>query len=307
MKIIVLGGNGFVGKNIIEILLSNNLNAYSLSRRENGFDLYFLKNNDNQLKLLKNADYIVNCAANVGSMNYVTENAVNVLDSNARIILNLYYLLKQINSKAVVINPVANCGYPGHLNIFEEKDFWNGQVHQSVLSYGSTRRLLLSIADCYKQQYKIKTINYYVPNMYGEYDSTDPNKAHALNALISKFVKSQYENKEINICGTGNVIREWLYAKDFGKIVLETIKRKNEDFSENINIGQNNGVSVNDLISLINFSDISIKYDKTKQDGASIKIMSNKLFKKRFPDFLFTPLSDGIKSTINYYKFIYPY
>ena len=307
MKIIVLGGNGFVGKNIIEILLSNNLNAYSLSRRENGFDLYFLKNNDNQLKLLKNADYIVNCAANVGSMNYVTENAVNVLDSNARIILNLYYLLKQINSKAVVINPVANCGYPGHLNIFEEKDFWNGQVHQSVLSYGSTRRLLLSIADCYKQQYKIKTINYYVPNMYGEYDSTDPNKAHALNALISKFVKSQYENKEINICGTGNVIREWLYAKDFGKIVLETIKRKNEDFSENINIGQNNGVSVNDLISLINFSDISIKYDKTKQDGASIKIMSNKLFKKRFPDFLFTPLSDGIKSTINYYKFIYQY
>ena len=47
---------------------------------------------------------------------------------------------------------------------------------------------------------------------------------------------------------------------------------------------------------------VNFVFDKTKQDGAPIKILGNKLFKKYFPNFKFTKTSEGIKNTINYYK-----
>ena len=51
--------------------------------------------------------------------------------------------------------------------------------------------MLWSVAECFQMQHGIRSVHFLVPNMYGPYDSTDPNKAHALNALISKFVKAE--------------------------------------------------------------------------------------------------------------------
>jgi len=309
MKVIVIGGNGFVGRNVVEILQKNDVETHIFSRKT-GFDLQFLTTNDEQAKLLRNADYIINCAANVGSLNYVTDKAAEIIDTNSKMILNLYYLLTRVKTTATIINPIANCGFPGKSSLYDESDFWNGELHQSVVSYGMTRRLLTVVSDCYNMQYGIKSINYYVPNMYGEYDSTDPNKAHALNALVSRFVKANHEEtKEIKLWGTGEPIREWLYAKDFSRIILETINRQ-DDFSENINIGQKSGISVKDLANMISV-DIGfsgdIIYDTTKQDGAPEKVMNNKKFKERFPFFEFTDFFDGLEHTVDYYESIYPY
>ena len=43
-------------------------------------------------------------------------------------------------------------------------------------------------------------------------------------------------------------------------------------------------------------------HDKTKQDGAPIKILGANKFKKYFPKFIFTNYDTGINNTIKYYK-----
>jgi GDP-L-fucose synthase len=310
MKVIVIGGNGFVGRNVVEVLSKAGIEVHTFSRRTNSFDLLFLSTNEYHDRLIRSADYIINCAANVGSLNYVTDKAAEVIDTNTRMIVNLYYLLARLETPATVINPIANCAFPGWLSLYREVDLWAGHIHESVMSYGMTRRLLVVVAKCYEMQYGIKSINYYVPNMYGEYDSTDPNKAHALNALVSKVVKAKHEKQgEITIWGTGKPIREWLYAKDFGRVILETIKSK-KHFEDNLNVGQKYGVSVNKLLDVIT---PVVKYqgmlvhDISKQDGAMEKVMDNENFKLRFPDFEFTPLYDGIINTVRYYESVYPY
>jgi len=309
MKVIVIGGNGFVGQNVVDVLEENGIEVHVFSRRTN-FDLQFLGTNDYQDKMLRSADYIINCAANVGSLNYVTDKAAEVIHINSIMILNLYYLLARLETSATVINPIANCGFPGHLSLYRESDFWEGELHDSVVSYGTTRRLLTVVAKCYEMQYGIKSINYYVPNMYGEHDSTDPNKAHALNALVSKVVKAKHEGQgEIVVWGTGKPIREWLYVKDFGRVILETIKN-GKYFVDNVNIGQKHGISINTLLDII-LPAVEYKgmltHDISKQDGAMEKVMEDKNFRLRFPDFEFTNFYDGIMNTIKYYESVYPY
>ncbi len=299
-----------MGRNVSESLQSGGHNIFPLSRTD-GLDLTDFKSTVKFLNEIK-PEIIVNCAAEVGSLNYVTQKAADVFDNNMRMLLNLYKAVLETCPQAVIINPVANCAYPGNLDFYSEDKFWDGKIHNSVLSYGSTRRMITVLSECYKMQHNIKSINYFVPNMYGPYDSPDPNKAHALNALISKVVKAKHENKnEIEVWGTGRVIREWLYVKDFAEITLRTIREPdNAKFDVPFNIGQNSGLSIKELAGIIlkesRFGG-EVVWNTSMPDGARKKVMDDKIFREKFPDFKFTGFIEGIRETIKYYESIYPF
>jgi GDP-L-fucose synthase len=304
-NIILLGANGFVGRNVAKVLAENGL-QYIPASLTTGVDLRDLTQVTAFLSKHKPA-YIINCAAHVGSLNYVTVQAADVICDNARMILGMYESVAKVCPYALIINPLANCAYPAKADTFIEDQWWDGHLHRSVLSYGSSKRFLWTVGESFQMQYGVKSIYLLVPNMYGPYDSTDPNKAHALNALISKFVKAQRENlNKIEIWGTGVAIREWLYAKDFGQIVLRVLENPNTlGLSEPVNIAQNFGLSVKELVQVIqetfNYTG-EIMWDTSKPDGAPKKVMDDRKFRKVFPDFVFEQFTDGIRNTIEYYK-----
>jgi GDP-L-fucose synthase len=231
---------------------------------------------------------------------------------NTRMLLNMYEALAKHRPQAVVINPIANCAYPAKSDTFKEDQWWDGHLHRSVLSYGSTRRFMWSLGESFDMQFGIRSIYLLVPNMYGNFDSTNPDKAHALNALISKFVKADNEGKkELEVWGTGIAIREWLFAGDFAKIIFQIIHNPNMvGLTEPVNIGQNFGLSVKELVQLINArfeNKFSINWNHNMPDGAPKKVMDDGRFKKVFPGFTFTEFAKGISDTIHYYQSIYPY
>ena len=310
MKILILGGHGFVGKNVVEILSDSQHEVFPLSRRD-GLDLTNYEETKKYFGEIK-PEIIINCAALVGSLNYVTQQAAEIVDINMRIILNIFKAAQNATPDAVLINPVANCAFPGELETYTEDSLWTGKIHQSVLSYGSTRRMMTVISECYKMQYGFRSMNFLVPNMYGPHDSTDPNKAHALNALISKMVKAKRENKkEIEVWGSGIAIREWLYAKDCAAIFLDAVEKiEAVGFDEPVNIGQNFGLSIRELVRIIK-NETGFKGDivwnRSMPDGAPRKVMDDTRFRKIFPEFHFTDFGTGIMETIKYYEFIYPY
>lgn len=310
MKILMLGATGFAGRNFNNLFKNKGIDCYT-SSLNNGTDLC---DYESTLKLFNKIrpDVIVNLAAKVGSLNYVTQYAAEVFDVNMRMILNIFKAREKTDSNIILINPIANCAFPGNLENYTEEKFWDGKVHQSVYAYGNTRRMIEVISECHRMQYGVKTINFYVPNMYGPFDSTDPNKAHALNALVSKFVKAKNENKKsVEIWGSGIAIREWLYVEDFARIIVEVLSGGyHYEFSSSVNIAQNFGLSISDLaqliIEIVDYKG-SIIWNRNYPDGALKKVMSDNLFRKAFPSFEFTDFKRGIKSTVGYYESVYPY
>lgn len=310
MKILLLGHTGFVGRNVGEVLTQGGIEWQGASR-SSGVDLRETKQVEELLKRTK-PDFIVNCAAHVGSLNYVTQMAADVIEDNSLMGLALYQAAARQAPGARVINPIANCAYPATEETFVEDEWMNGPLHRSVLSYGATRRLLYWIGESFQMQHSIRSVYFLVPNMYGPHDSTDPNKAHALNALTAKFVKAKIEQAaEVEVWGTGVAIREWLYAPDFGRIVVEFIRNPDMvGLSEPLNIGQHFGLSVRELVEIIRKAcsyEGNIRYDHSKPDGAPKKVMDDKRFRKVFPEFKFTSQRDGLAACVDFYKGIYPY
>ncbi len=310
MKIVLLGHSGFVGTNILKAMSAQNITPYCVSRTT-GYDL---RSREENIRFLKeySPEVVINCAAEVGSLNYVSKYAADVVFNNAAMITGLYSAISEVDPGIVVIQPIANCAYPAHATLFREEEFWNGQLHPSVLSYGFTRRMLLTVAECYKMQHSVRSINLIVPNMYGPYDSTDPNKAHALNALISKFVKAiNGQQDSVEIWGTGVAVREWLYAGDFARIVMHVLNDvSNINYDLPVNIAQESGLSVMELIDVI-LRHIPYRgntyYNKNMPDGAPRKVMSRANFDRVFPGFKFTSFDEGIAAAAEYYQNLYPY
>ncbi len=137
-------------------------------------------------------DFVINCAAHVGSLNYVTEQAAEVISDNSRMILSMYEAITRVAPQAVVINPVANCAYPAKAHVFIEDEWMDGPLHRSVLSYGASPQIIMdSLGESFEMQHKIRSTYTCWPRICTAHTTLPtPNKAHALNALISKIRKS---------------------------------------------------------------------------------------------------------------------
>lgn len=303
-KILILGGYGFMGKNLNEVFENSQYEIFNESRRT-GCDMTDINQLVSTISKIQ-PDIIINAAAHVGSISYVTNYAGNVIRDNSLMYLNLYEAVNQVNSSIKIINPISNCSYPGIIDIQNEEEWWNGQIHASVESYGTPKKLGFIVSECYKKQYGIKTVNLIIPNSYGTNDYLDEERTHAMNGIIMRMIKAKNNgDSQFTIWGTGSPIREWIYMLDSARIIKQIIDENLfESLPNPINLGQQHGVSIMETVLTVKEAlnyDVEIVCDTTKQDGAPIKILGNKLFKQYFPNFNFTEYKEGIKETIKYY------
>lgn len=293
-----------MGKNIKEEFSNSSYIMYYESRKT-GLDLCNYEITFKKIKEI-NPDIIIHAAAHVGSIGYVSKYSASVIDDNTQMYLNLYKAVANINDKIIIINPISNCSYPGRIDIQHEELWWNGEIHESVESYGTPKKLGYILSECYKKQYNIKTVNLIISNAYGPNDYLDEDRTHAMNGIIMRMLKSyKANNQSFTIWGSGSPIREWIYMPDMARIIKLIIDNKMFNLPNPINIGQESGNSILESVNLIkeklNYN-VELIFDTTKQDGAPIKVLGKKLFEKYFPNFFFTPLSEGIENTIEYYK-----
>ena len=305
MKILVLGGHGFVGKNLVNFLNKTEHEVHPISQR-GGFDLRDYTKTEKYFNGI-NPDAIINCAAHVGSVHYVTTYASDVIFDNVQMALNIYKAAAKVCPDARIINPLANCSYPGNIDIQSESDWLTNEVHESVFSYGNAKRFLYVISKCYEKQYGIKSINFLIPNTFGPGDSTDPNKTHALNGMIIRMIKAERRgDKEFEIWGTGSPIREWAYIDDVVNILIKGIDIK-KDLIYPVNLAQKRGYSIKQSAEMIadavGFNG-KLMFNTNYQDGVPTKILDDKKFRKIFPKFKFFDHKKGIEKTVKYYKSI---
>jgi GDP-L-fucose synthase len=240
----------------------------------------------------------------VGSLHYVTDHCADVFFDNVQMVTNLYKAVQKKHPKSLIVNPIANCGYPPDDSILFEKNFMGGDVHPSVYAYGHSRRCLLVASKMYRNQYEIRSNNLLIPNAFGPGDSWDPNRAHAINGMVIRLIKAKKNNdNNFVIWGTGKPIREWAYVDDISRLLILSINHQ-ESIIEPVNFGQGVGVSIYEsaktIAEIIEYKG-GIKFDESIQDGTPKKIMDSKRFNATFPGFQFMNHKKGLVKTIKYY------
>lgn len=304
-KVLVTGGTGFLGRVVVELLKASRFDVVSCSRIE-GVDIL---DGESFKKFVKknNPKIVVHCAAHTGGIAYNALHPVAVFEDNVKIGLQV---VKACSEEGVehLINIIPNCVYPGHLSESKESQFWDGAVHESVMTYALPRKMFWGLSAAYSQMNpRFRPIHLVLPNMYGPHDHFDLVRSHALGGLIAKIVAAKRNNDPtVAIWGTGKPVREWLYVEDGAQAILKTIENL-EKFEPNeiLNIGVRKGVSIKDLGMLIKKAadwNGDFIFQTEKPDGAMQKILVADKMKEKLNWVPKTQLEEGIQKTVSWYE-----
>ena len=165
-KILLVGSSGFLGKNVFEKI--NNDNDVHVISGKKDCDI---SNIDELRSYIDNLDfeYVINCAAFVGGIAYGYKYPAEMLSVNSKIANNIYEISKERSVK-MLINPIPNCVYPGHLDTYKEEDLWDGPPHESVFYYALAKRMSIALGSSYHAQHNLSSCSVIMSNMYGPND-----------------------------------------------------------------------------------------------------------------------------------------
>lgn len=290
-KILVTGGSGLVGKYLKKILpnaIYISSKDYDLTTEE-GVRRMFLKHKPN---------IVVHLAARVGgiidNLNHPAEYFTqNVLMNTLMVEYSRIFKVKKF------IGILSTCIYPDVARKYpmDESMLHEGPPTITNFSYGYSKRSMGAQIDSYNQQYKLD-YQYLIPcNLYGIEDKDDENKSHFLTSLIKKIHVSKKNGLDsITLFGDGKPLRQFMYAGDFAEIIKQTIEK---DIKGSFNVATDENLSIEQMAKIAldatGNKSIKINWDTTKPNGQLRKDVSTDIFKSIFPNFKFTPLSDGIK------------
>ena len=248
-KIIVTGGLGFIGSNLIELLLKKNyqvINIDKVSYASNFYNTLEFKNNKNykfykcDLNNFKKLNLIINkfkpnCIFNLAAETHVDrsiDSPKNFINSNIIGTYNLLEIFKKFSkklkkSRLIHISTDEVYGDVIHGRSDEKSAYKPSSPYAA--SKASSDHLVYS----YIRTYNIPAIITNCSNNYGP-------KQHP-EKLIPKLIYNIINNKNLPIYGNGMNSREWIYVKDHCEGLIKVFKKGK--IGEFYNIGSNKNLN----------------------------------------------------------------
>ena len=297
-KFIVTGGLGFIGSNLIDLLIRKNYYVINIDKVTYSSNFYntkdyiksknykFFKCDIKDKKLKKiifkfKPDAIFNLAAET-HVDRSIDNPKNFIQSNIVGVFNLLECFKEFSKKykSKLIHISTDEVFGDILSGRSSEDY----PYKPSSPYAASKAASDHLVSSYVRTFKIPAIITNCSNNYGP-------KQHP-EKLIPKLIYNILNNKPLPIYGKGTNSREWIFVKDHCEALLKVfLKGKIGEF---YNIGSNknlNNLQVSE--GLINISKKMIKV------GKKVKIS----FIKDRPghDVRYALNSSKIKSTLGWY------
>lgn len=300
-RVVVTGGSGFLGSYVVDKLRERGCRQVFAPRSRD----YDLRRLEEIQKLLRETrpDIVIHLAARVGGIGANRTHPAEFFYDNLMMGVQLLHeSWKAGIDKFVAVGTV--CAYPKFTPVpFREENFWDGYPEETNAPYGLAKKMLLVQAQAYRQQYGFNAIYLLPVNLYGPRDNFDLETSHVIPALIRKCVEAKERNhKHIEVWGTGQPTREFLYVEDAAEGILLAAEHYNG--SEPVNLGSGEEISIKDLARLI--ADLvgfqgGIKWDTSKPDGQPRRRLDTQKAQEYFGFKAKTTFKEGLPQTIDWY------
>jgi GDP-L-fucose synthase len=249
-----------------------------------------------------------------------------MFEKNMVINMNLLKICHKLRVKKVICC-LSTCIFPDNIEYpINETKLHKGEPHYSNEGYAYAKRMLDVHCKLYQNEYNDNFICVIPTNIYGINDNFNLVNSHVIPALIHKCYLAKEHGQDFLIKGNGKPVRQFIYNKDLGDLILWTLFEYNEKTSIILSVDEKDEISIKDVATLIakefNYQDKMLfeEPDESVKDETNIQSISNghgtpsisngqykktadnSKLRKYLPDYKFTPIEQGLKETIQWFK-----
>jgi GDP-L-fucose synthase len=306
-NILVAGGTGLVGIQLVKLLNNLGGHIYVASLDKNSFKKnevkkFFnldLKNIDNCLKITKNIDIVFNLLGVTGSPQTSIQRPATFMMSNLYCAINLLYAAQKNNVKRYLYT--STYGVYSHSSVMKEDSVWKTFPSENDKYAGWAKRMGELQVEAYKKEFKFESLHIVRPaNIYGPNMNFNTKSSMVIGSLIKKIFSNK---KTVEVWGDGKNIRDFIYSKDVAQFMIDVIKK---NIQEPINIGSGKGVKIKSIIDILLQSKRlknkpKIIYNTKMPSGDKKRVLDINLAKKNKLINNLTPLTVGLENTVSWY------
>jgi UDP-glucose 4-epimerase len=297
---LIIGGNGFIGKNLFDYLTLKNFNVTITSRSvaiSNKFRIIQLDLNNyyDVLNFFNSStfDVVIHLSGSTFSStlpsDYERELNLNLLPS-----INIFRAFKNSNIKKIVYFSSGGSVYGASSKMKQSED----DVLKPLSPYGLIKKTIEESL----QEILIKAKDRYLiirpSNPYGNYQ--DPSN---IQGIIAKFMFLSFEGKNLPLYGNGNIIRDFIYVEDLVNLTYKLIEM---NLNGIFNIGSGYGLSILELVTKIR-NIFDMKSDIEFLPSRKTDVIRSTLDIKKLNSYIkyepLTNIDEGLNKTKNFYNY----
>lgn len=301
MRIFLTGGRGMVGRNFLEHAAAAGHEVLAPSSAE--LDLRDFRAVE-QWFTQHRPDFVVHAAGRVGGIQANIREPVAFLLENLDMGRNVVLAARRSGVKRL-LNLGSSCMYPRNApNPLTEDLVLTGELEPTNEGYALAKITVARLCDYIGKEdpaYQYKTL---IPcNIYGRHDKFDPAHSHLVPAIIHKLhVAKQSGAREVDIWGSGNARREFMYAGDLADCMWRAIEQF-ETMPSSLNAGLGHDMSIKDYYEaaakIVGYTG-GFVHDLSKPEGMKQKLVSTEKL-NAWGWRSKTSLDEGIALTYQYY------
>lgn len=272
-KIYIAGHKGMVGSAILRKLENEGFTNLILKTSKE-LDL----RNQQQVAAFFSAekpDYVFLAAAKVGGIVANDTYRADFLYDNLQIQNNVIHF-SSLHKVRKLLFLGSSCIYPKQApQPLKEEYLLTGLLEPTNEPYAIAKIAGIKMCEAYRDQYGCNFISVMPTNLYGYNDNYHPENSHVLPALIRKVHEAKKNNyPSIEIWGTGEPKREFLFSDDLADACFFLMQHYNE--GSFVNVGTGHDISIRDLallvMKIIGYEG-ELKFNLTKPDGTPRKLL----------------------------------
>lgn len=302
-KVLILGGFGFVGTNLTEELLKRgNYGIIIFEAKKvliqnpdilNDVKVYygdFHNEKDYEIIFKENKIYLVIHLIGTTIPSISNENITYDINSNLINTIKLLNIMNRYQIKNIVFLSSGGTVYGISKNKHKESD-----PTTPICSYGIMKLTIEKYLYLYNYLYGINFLILRPSNPFGEYHTST--QQGLINIVLEKILNGE----PIEIWGDGSVVRDYIYIKDFVRILVDLIEKDIQN--EIINIGSGRGYSINEILTIIKkeIGHFPLEYVEARKVDVPYLVLNIDKLRTCFGINLMS-FEDGIKKTYNWLK-----